>query len=314
MLKLTHKTEAPKTADAVPQSPSKVLIVMWANRQPEFPLFHPESFLGQFMGDVAGAPVLSFAQGEAIFDAKDDADEKDLPEARLKATQIFKNYPLQPMVLMGSLTMQAFGAYSQILKYGYLDWLSLGERTVAAVPDGFTGKWWHQPGNLDRAQAFFRELSGISPMSNVKRLTRWGDIDPDELERLARLHPSVAEAAAAFSMPLRTFERRLQDPDLREAWERGKSDTAFKLRQKQLDLALKGNQRMLEFLGEHLLGQRQDAHVSISIGEVSARISLTRAELEQELRTLDAEFQVQESNASDAEIKVIPATVDEGEE
>lgn len=88
---------------------------------------------------------------------------------------------------------------------------------------------------------------------------RWvlSDDEIVELERLAGLHCTMAEAAAWFKISLDTLQRRFKEEPERYqvAWDRGQQNGKASLRRTQFALAEK-NAAMAIFLGKNYLGQR----------------------------------------------------------
>lgn len=95
-------------------------------------------------------------------------------------------------------------------------------------------------------------------------------INIDELERLARLHCTIEEAAAFFKCAKRTLLRYLdpknKDASYREAWERGQHAGKLSLRRLQWRHA-SGNGssavQMTIHLSKHLLGQTEKSLVQV---------------------------------------------------
>lgn len=95
-------------------------------------------------------------------------------------------------------------------------------------------------------------------------------IEPDQLEAVASLHATYANAAAYFDMSMSTFQRRLREsPALRCAWKRGKAKTDIRLRQeilnRALDVKLPGSTRCLLFLGKSICGMNDGAPGSVGV-------------------------------------------------
>lgn len=97
-----------------------------------------------------------------------------------------------------------------------------------------------------------------SPVGKPRRGGRRIEIDEAELEELACLQCTIAEAAAWFGVSQRTLARRLKEPAYREAWERGAGKGRLGLRRAQLNLAEK-NATMAIFLGKQILGQKEQS-------------------------------------------------------
>lgn len=75
-----------------------------------------------------------------------------------------------------------------------------------------------------------------------------------QLKGLGNIQATVREGAAFFNVSLVTFEKFLNEPGVREAFEEGKGHGRISLRRTQLKLAEK-NASMAIFLGKNLLGQ-----------------------------------------------------------
>ncbi|MBV9982275.1 hypothetical protein [Bradyrhizobium sp.] len=84
------------------------------------------------------------------------------------------------------------------------------------------------------------------------------EIDPDQLERLGALQPTVEEVAAFFKCTKRTMIEKLKNDTLKEALERGKQVGRLNLRRIQMRHAQgtgSGAVNMSIHLGKHWLGQ-----------------------------------------------------------
>jgi hypothetical protein len=76
------------------------------------------------------------------------------------------------------------------------------------------------------------------------------------VEQLAQLGCTNKEIAAQFGVSERTIESRRQEPDFREAWDRGVAKGNISLRRKQFAQAMAGDRTMLIWLGKQRLGQK----------------------------------------------------------
>lgn len=81
-------------------------------------------------------------------------------------------------------------------------------------------------------------------------------LDPEEIEKLARIGATQVEMAAWFGCSLATIEKKLRKPAMRAVLERGLAAFDISLRRKQAQLAEAGNVTMLIWLGKQRLGQR----------------------------------------------------------
>lgn len=97
------------------------------------------------------------------------------------------------------------------------------------------------------------------------------DIPVEELEKLSRLSCTLDEIAAYFSCSRDTIERRMKDePEVREAIERGRAHGKISLRRKQFQILEKtDNATMAIWLGKNILGQRDkfDIEVEVDAGD-----------------------------------------------
>lgn len=89
------------------------------------------------------------------------------------------------------------------------------------------------------------------------------EVTPKELEGLAALQCTVAEAANSIGCSERTLYNRLRDPEYRAAWERGRARGKISLRRKQFRLADKDS-RMAIHLGKNYLGQKDKVDHELS--------------------------------------------------
>jgi hypothetical protein len=75
-------------------------------------------------------------------------------------------------------------------------------------------------------------------------------VDPDEVYRMSQLGCTMEEMAYFFQIDRETLKYNFWD-----YIKRGESDTKQRLRNAQIELALKGNATMLIWLGKQMLGQ-----------------------------------------------------------
>lgn len=76
------------------------------------------------------------------------------------------------------------------------------------------------------------------------------NINPEEVLKLARLHCTMEEMAGFFGCSVDTLENRFSD-----VINKGRKEGKMKLRDMQLQAAMKGNVVMLIWLGKQMLGQ-----------------------------------------------------------
>lgn len=96
-------------------------------------------------------------------------------------------------------------------------------------------------------------------------------ITAKRLERLGRLHCTLEELAGHFDVSVATMTRRLQQPALREAFERGRSKGKITVRRYQIKLLRAGNATMGIWLGKQLLGQRDVQEIEVGPKSESAQ-------------------------------------------
>jgi len=115
------------------------------------------------------------------------------------------------------------------------------------------------------------------------RVTRF-DVPLDRLRELARGMYSQASLAALLGISHDTLTRRLQEPEYREAFERGRSEGCAEISNLQMKAARKGNPAMLIWLGKQHLGQR-DTNVSQLAGPEggSMQIEIIRVAVQRDM-------------------------------
>jgi hypothetical protein len=119
-------------------------------------------------------------------------------------------------------------------------------------------------------------------------------LDKVALLRLSKLMCTETELAAFFDMNLRTIKRRLQEPDLREIWEKGKDLGRLSIRRQQFQhMTLKNSAgvQMTIHLSKHHLGETEKAALELTGkgGGPISTVDLTKATDEQ-LKALEAIF------------------------
>lgn len=130
-------------------------------------------------------------------------------------------------------------------------------------------------------------------------------IDAANLLRLSKLMCTETELAAFFEVSLHTMKRRLQEPDLREIWERGKEIGKLSIRRQQFQhMTLKNSAgvQMTIHLSKHHLGETEKAALELTgkNGGPISTVDLTKATDEQ-IAALEAIFgPLAESGADDA--------------
>jgi hypothetical protein len=82
------------------------------------------------------------------------------------------------------------------------------------------------------------------------------ELDPRQVEELARIGCTEADMAAVLGVSVNTIERRKRSsPEFRGVIEKGQASLRNSLRRLQVKKALDGNVTMLIWLGKQLLGQ-----------------------------------------------------------
>ena len=81
------------------------------------------------------------------------------------------------------------------------------------------------------------------------------EISVEEVEKLAQIGATIREMACFFGVDTNTIDRRLQEPQYRDAINHGDGNLNIGLRRKQVEMALRGDRTMLIWLGKQRLGQ-----------------------------------------------------------
>lgn len=96
----------------------------------------------------------------------------------------------------------------------------------------------------------------------------------ESLENLCKLCPTYEEVATFFGCSKQTIiNRRNQEPDFKEAMDRGYDGGKMALRRWQMQAAEKGSAAMLIFLGKNLLGQKDQVDQVVT-GNVTQSFTL----------------------------------------
>jgi hypothetical protein len=112
--------------------------------------------------------------------------------------------------------------------------------------------------------------------------------DERQVYELAKLGCTQYEAASVLGIDHRTFKRRLQEPIIHQAWEKGRAVGAVSLRQLQWKHAKRPDSSgvaMTIHMSKHLLGQHDKAlHLNLTVEDVDELIARLERERAQELR------------------------------
>lgn len=117
------------------------------------------------------------------------------------------------------------------------------------------------------------------------KLLNANEVTLKQLRGLGQIQATVREGAAFFGVSLVTFEKFLDEPGVREAFEEGKGNGRISLRRKQFQLAEK-NAAMAIWLGKQYLEQRDRHEVTGKDGGPIQHVDLS-AVTEDDLRKLD---------------------------
>lgn len=293
----------------------QVLIVAWAPAQAGRRPFDPTTYCGARMHELAGKPLAHFAALESL-NVHPVNPESPPPEAHLhrRAIAVLQAHPLMPVLLVGRETSRAFGLDNQLGRVGYLAWFNTGERICAVMPHpSARNRWWSRPENVEAARLFLRTLSEARPLVPLPDGRTTDAIDLEELEHICEVFaPTVEDAAHHFRVSVSTMERRLRDPEFREVWERGHGRARNSLRRARMRKALSGGSdglgdtAMMKYLSQVLLGERIDeggrVHIQIGDRSESSEIRITRHQLDEVFRQVNAEFGI----LDDREVEVAP--------
>jgi hypothetical protein len=96
------------------------------------------------------------------------------------------------------------------------------------------------------------------------------DITAEQIENLAQFGLNQHEIAAALGVSRLTIIRRLEDPEYREAYERGKAKLGAFAKKLIIESAKKGNTKAQLFLVQNASDWVQKKHVQVE-GEVTSR-------------------------------------------
>ena len=91
--------------------------------------------------------------------------------------------------------------------------------------------------------------------------TRHPDIKPDQWEIYGRLDLTRKQISQLEGLSLAQVGQLMRRADLKAAWDKGRAQTIVALRQKQINLALGGSERMLIHTGLHFAEQGADGPI-----------------------------------------------------
>jgi hypothetical protein len=112
------------------------------------------------------------------------------------------------------------------------------------------------------------------------------DVSPDDVRKLAAGLYTQAGVAARLGVSVDTLQRRLKEPEFREAFEQGREAGCNEIRDLQMEQAHAGNTQMLIHLGKHYLGQRDQLDQTLSTPDgAGLRIEIVRVSTRSEIET-----------------------------
>lgn len=82
-------------------------------------------------------------------------------------------------------------------------------------------------------------------------------VKADQIEVFGRLRLTQTQIAAWYGLTVNQVQSVLRRPDMKAAYDKGRSEAVVAIRQKQLQLALAGDIRMLLHAGEHFGDQQR---------------------------------------------------------
>lgn len=85
--------------------------------------------------------------------------------------------------------------------------------------------------------------------------TKYPDLSLDQIEVFGRLRMTKKQIAEWYNLTVHQVSGLFRRPDVRAAYDRGRTETVVAIRQKQLQLALGGNVQMLIHAGEQFADQ-----------------------------------------------------------
>lgn len=287
-----------------------VLIVGWAPARPDQAVpFDPTTYSGARMRELCGRTLEHFALTVNLNpEPVADDDPNIAPGIRARACAVLQEFTLLRVLLVGRMTARAFGVERYLQKNGYLRWF-LGDtsRQYAVMPQLTARSWWGKTENMQAARLFLRGLADAAPEAVTAHGSHAETIDLDELEHVCRVFgaPPVDVMASYFKVSRSTLLRRLREPEAREAWDRGCATAKAALYRARFEKAIRGGSdglgdaSMQRYLSSVLLGERVDKSESVHTGRGcpmpgDEEVVITRRQLEEMIRELDAEFQILE--------------------
>jgi hypothetical protein len=106
-------------------------------------------------------------------------------------------------------------------------------------------------------------------------------IDTEQVEKLAQLGATQVEMARFLDVAHSTLEYKLQQPEFRQAYERGLGNLHMSLKRKQVEMALAGDRTMLIWLGKNYLGQRDNLDSKLTGSGPNGEIEVDASPVEQ---------------------------------
>ena len=92
-------------------------------------------------------------------------------------------------------------------------------------------------------------------------------IDAEQVRKLARMQCTYDEIADVLGIARSTFQLKLQDPEVRKAYDSGRSQGKMALRTKMMERAVEKSDRLAIFLAKNYLGMSDVVRVNEDSGE-----------------------------------------------
>jgi hypothetical protein len=92
-------------------------------------------------------------------------------------------------------------------------------------------------------------------------------IDAEQVRKLARMQCTYDEIADVLGIARSTFQLKLQEPEVRKAYDSGRSQGKMALRTKMMERAVEKSDRLAIFLAKNYLGMSDVVRVNEDSGE-----------------------------------------------